>query len=806
MKSDYQVVVIGGGIVGCSLLYHLTLKGWTDVAVIERAELTAGSSWHAAGGFHAINSDARIAALQQYSIGLYPQVEAESGVSIGLKMTGGIELASTQERMQWLRAELEWHAMLGHDEARLVDVEEIVDLVPIVDPAGLVGGLFDPLEGNLDPNGATHAFAAAARGRGADVVLRNRVVDISRTSDGRWRLDTERGLVLADHVVNAAGLWARNVGRMVGVDHPVTPMQHHYLVTDSVPEIAALTHVMPAVTDMEGFTYLQREQDGVILGVYEENPKHWKTEGADWDFGLTLFPPDIERISRELQMGFARFPALERAGIKRWVNGAFTFTPDGNPLVGPVRGLPGYWAACGVMAGFSQGAAIGLALSNWIVDGDPGDDVFAMDVARFGDYAADDDYLRATTAQFYARRFVIAYPNEQLPAGRPVHTTPAHDLLVAEGAVHDVTWGLEVPQYFAHKQPNFAETPSLGRNNAFGFVADEVAAVRTAVGAYETGVYARYEVSGPSAYAWLDRLLASRLPEVGRIRLAPMLHPNGTLRGDLTVSRIDDDRFWLVGSYYLQEWHQRWFEQQLPPSGVRIENLTDRWLGFAISGPSARELLARVTDRRVDDEAIPFMSCGMLDIEGTRAHVGRISLTGELGYELTVPADNQVALWKNLREAGADLGLRAIGDRAVDSLRLEKGYGVWSREYTQAFTAVASGLDRFIAWDKGHFLGRDAALRERDTGPDQRLVLIAVDADDADALGDEPVWREGRVVGFVTSGAYGHHVERSLALAYLGAEHAVAGADVAVSVVGDRRPGVILAEAPYDPSGSRLRG
>ncbi|CAB4849453.1 unannotated protein [freshwater metagenome] len=806
MKSSYQVVVIGGGIVGCSLLYHLTLRGWTDVAIIERTELTAGSSWHAAGGFHAINSDTHIAALQKYTIGLYPQVEAESGVSVGLRMTGGIELASTPERMQWLRAELDWHAMMGTQGARVLDVDEIVDLVPIVEPAGLVGGLFDPHEGNLDPHGATHAYAGAARLRGADIVLHNRVLSITRTPDGLWRLDTEQGPVIAEHVVNAAGLWARKVGHMVGVDHPVTPMQHHYLVTESVPEIAALTHVMPAVTDLEGFTYLQREQDGVVLGVYEQNPRHWKTEGADWDFGMVLLPEDIDRISPELAIGFARFPALERAGIKRWVNGAFTFTPDGNPLVGPVRGVRNYWSACGVMAGYSQCAAIGLALSNWIVDGDPGDDVFAMDVARFGDYAANDRFLKDTTAQFYSRRFVIAHPNERLPAGRPLKTTPAYDLLLAEGAHFDATWGLEVPQYFTPGRTDFAEVPTLFRPNAFGFVADEVAAVRGAVGAYETGVYARYEVTGPGAHSWLDRMLAARIPNVGRVRLAPMLHPTGTLVGDLTVSRLEDERFWLVGSYYLQEWHQRWFESHLPSSGVHIANLTDDHLGFAISGPASRELLSRLTDVDVSNEAVPWMSCQSMDIGISRAVVARLSLTGELGYEITVSANQHRSLWLRLAEAGADLGLRPVGDRAIDSLRLEKAYGIWSTEFTQAYTPAMSGLDRFVAFDKGDFIGRDAAIRDRDRGPGRRLVLLEVDALDADASGDEPVWCEGQLVGFVTSGSYGHHVGRSLALAYVDVAVIEERPELAVSVIGERRAARILPEAAYDPQGSRARG
>ena len=804
MKSSYRVVVIGGGITGTSLLYHLTLRGWTDVALIERTELTAGSSWHAAGGFHAINNDSHVAALQSYAISMYPKVAAESGVEIGMKLSGGVELACTPERMRWLEAEVAWHSMMGHEGARLMEVDEIVDLVPIVNPEGLVGGLFDPDEGNLDPNGAVHAYATAARNRGADIVLHNRVLDLKRQPDGMWRIETEQGPVIAEHVVNAAGLWARKVGHMVGIDHPVTPILHEYLVTEDVPEIAALDYPMPAVTDLEGWTYLQREQKGALLGVYEAHPLHWHPEGADWDFGMTLLPEDIDRISDELEVAFRRFPALERVGIKKWVHGAFTITPDGNPLVGPVRGVPGYWAACGVMAGFSQGAGVGLALSNWIVDGDPGDDVYAMDVARYGAWASKDDYLLATTYQFYARRFLTTYPHEQLPAGRPLTTTPAYGDLVAEGAQFGATWALEVPQFYTPGVPGFVHEPALRRDNAEPYVAEEVAAVREAVGAYETGVYSRYEVRGPGAYGWLDRLVASRIPDVGRMRLAPMLHPSGHLMGDLSVTRLEDDRFWLVGSYYLQEWHQRWFEETLP-ADVTLTNLSDRWLGFAVSGPSSHELLARATGADFSNAAVPFMKVGWYDVAGTSALVARVSLTGERGYEITVPDTHHAALWRTLKESGADLGLRPVGDRAIDSLRLEKGYGIWSAEFTTSYTAAQSGLDRFIAWDKGDFVGRDAALAERDLGPQERLVLLDVDSDAADAHGDEPVWLGDRVVGRVTSGSYGRHVQSSLALAFVETALAEAGTSLEVSVMGHRRLATVLPGAAYDPDNTRLR-
>jgi dimethylglycine dehydrogenase len=802
MRDRYEVVVIGGGIVGCSVAYHLTLRGLTDVAILERSELTAGSTWHSAGGFHAINADTRIAALQKYSIETYPAIERETGRSVGLHLSGGLELAGTPERWQWLRSELQWLRTQGTD-ARLMTPEEAAELVPIIDPAGLYGALFDPLEGNLDPNGATHAFADGARARGAALLQHTRVTELTLLPSGEWRVDTDAGPISAAHVVNAGGLWARRVGRMVGVDHPLTPMLHHYLVTEDVPEVAAIEGDMAAVTDLEGFTYLQREGDGVLLGVYEQHPRHWMLEGADWDFGMELFPQELDRIMPELSIGFARFPVLREVGIRRWVHGAFTFTPDGNPLVGPVDGVPNYWAACGCMAGFSQGPAIGLAVANWIVDGDPGADVFGMDVARFGPYAADDDYLRATTGQFYARRFLMAYPNEELPAARPLRTTPCDEAFRGAGAAYGVVWGLEVPLYFA--EPGFEEIPTLGRSNADPIVAREVAAVRTAVGASEIAAYARYEVRGPDAEAWLDRIVASRIPAVGRIRLAPMLAPSGRLLGDLTVTRLDEDRFWLTGSYYLQAFHERWFRAHLPEGGVAVENVTDRWMGFAISGPASPEVLAALTNEDVDDAALPFLSVRRPRVGGIDAVVGRISLTGERGYEIVVPSSQHAALWEALRAAGEPYGLRPIGDRALDSLRLEKGYGIWSTEFTQDVTPGMSGLDRFVAYEKEGFLGRDAALREREAGAPERLVLLRIEAVDADASGEEGVWLDGRRVGRVTSGAFGHHVGMSLALAYVERDLIDADPPLEVFVVGEPRAARILPEAPYDPRGLRLR-
>jgi dimethylglycine dehydrogenase len=804
MKSHYRAVVIGGGVVGTSVLYHLAKLGWSDVALIERAELTSGSTWHAAAGFHAINADPHIAALQDYTIRLYREIEAESGQNVGLHMTGGVNMAGTPERWEWLKSAWAIFQTMGMETARLVTPEEIKAMCPIADVSGIYGGLYDSNEGHLDAYGATHAYAGAARKRGAEVILRNRLVELHPRAEGGWTVVTEHGTVAADHVVNASGLWAKQVGLMAGVDLPVTPMEHHYLVTEAIPEVAALKKELVLTVDLEGFTYLRHEGQGVLLGVYELNPKHWNVEGAPWDYGTDLIPEDIDRISPELAKGFERFPCLGKAGIKRWVNGAFTFTPDGNPLVGPVRSVRNYWVACGVMAGFSQGGGVGLSLAEWMVRGEPGSDVFGMDIARYGAFASNRTYLKAMTAQFYKRRFVLTYPNEQLPAGRPLRTAPAYDAMTAAGARWGVSWGLEVPLYFAPF--GFVEQPTQRRSNAHNIVAAEAKATRSAIGLLDTAAFARYEVTGPGTRAWLDRLLACRIPARGCARLAPMLSPSGRLIGDLTLLNWDDASFWIMGSYYLREWHMRWFAAQLPASGIAIRDISDAVVGFSISGPKSRDLLARLTPADVSNTAFKFLACRELDVGLLRAKVARISVAGELGYEFNVPASEHRTLYQLLLEAGRDLGLVQIGYNALLSLRLEKSFGIWSREYGWAYTPEMSGLDRFIAFDKDDFIGRDSARRERDGNTAKRkLVTLEVGAADADASGFEPVWLGARRVGFVTSGGYGHTLGKSLAMAYIDKDVVAEGAGFDVHIVGEKRRCKIIPSSPFDPAGTRLR-
>jgi len=811
-RNHYRAVVIGGGVVGVSVLYHLAKLGWQDVVLIERSELTAGSTWHAAAGFHSLNADPNVAALQAYTINLYGELEAETGLSCGLHMTGGLSVAGTPERWEWLQAQWAMFQTMGIEGARLVSVDEIGRLNPIMDTTGLHGGLFDAHEGHLDASGTTYAYAAAAKQRGAEIVIHNRVLELDPLPAGGWSVVTEQGTITADHVVNAAGLWAKKVGHMAGVDLPVTPMEHHYLVTDRIEAVADLTTELPMSMDLEGYTYLRQEAQGLLLGVYELAPKHWHVEGAPWDYGIELIPPDIDRIAPQLEKGFERYPCLDGAGIRTWVNGAFTFTPDGNPLVGPVRGRPGYWVACGVMAGFSQGGGVGLALAEWMVNGEPSGDVYGMDVARFGPHASSHGYLTATTRQFYQRRFVMTYPNEQLPAARPLKVSALHGDLTAAGARWGVSWGLETPLYFVPEDPDFVEIPSLRRSNAHDLVGREVRAVRDGVGLLDTTAFSRYEVRGPGARAWLDRLLASKLPMPGGIRLAPMLSPSGRLLGDLTLTCWSETEFWLMGSYYLREWHLRHLESQLPDDGsVVVRDLSDAVAGVSLSGPRSRDLLALATQDDVSNAAIGRMKAVTLDVGLVRARVGRLSVTGELGYELNVPADQLPALYRSLTDAAATLrgqGVDAvpIGYQALNSLRLEKSYGIWSREFTWAYTAAMSGLDRFVEFDKPDFVGRDAALAEARNGPSKLLVTLEVDSPDADAGPFDPIWQGEQRVGFVTSGGYGHSVRRSLAMAYLEPPLAVSGTELEVHVVGVRTPARVIEASPHDPQGLLQRG
>lgn len=808
MKSHAQVVVIGGGVVGCSVLYHLTKAGWKDVVLLERDELTSGSTWHAAGGMHTLNGDPNVAKLQRYTIDLYKEIEEISGQSCGVHMTGGFMLADSESWLDYLKVAQGRSRVLGlHSE--FISVAEAKALHPLLNEKRFVGALYDPLEGHIDPSGVTHAYAKSARIGGAEIERFTRVIDLQPRPDGGWDVITDKGNIQAEHVVNAGGLWAREVGRMVGLELPILAMEHQYLVTDEMPEVASRETELPHCIDFGGEIYMRQERNGLVMGTYEQGGVPWSEKQTPWDFGHELLQPDLDRISDNLAVAFDHFPALETAGIKQVINGPFTFAPDGNPLVGPVRGLKNFWVACGVMAGFSQGGGVGLALTNWMTDGDPGLDIFAMDVARYGDFATM-AYTNAKVRENYGRRFKITFPNEELPAARPLRTTPVYDRLKAENAVFGAGYGLEYALWFAPEGAEPVEEPTYRRSNAFEPVKAECKAVREAVGLVETSGFAKYEVTGAGAEGWLGEILANRMPREGRIVLSPMLNHQGKLIGDFTVAKAGPEQFFIFGSGAAEDYHLRWFERHLQGEGsqqdVTLRSLRNELVGFSIAGPKSRELLSRLTADDVSNDAFPFMSFRRMDLHMIPAWVGRVSFTGDLGYEIWVSPDYQLNLYEQVQSAGGDLGLRQFGLRALDSLRLEKGFGTWAREYRPIYTPAEAGLDRFVDLRKNAFVGRDAVLQDRENGPKVRLVTLTVDADGADVSGDEAVWHDGEVVGWVTSGGYAHAADRSVALAYVPAALEHANGSFEIEILGDRRGATLQSEPLFDPERARMLG
>ncbi len=660
MKNEFQAVVIGGGVVGASVLYHLTKAGWKDVVLLERRELTAGSTWHAAGGMHTLNGDPNVARLQQYTINLYQEIEKVSGQSCSIHLCGGLMLADTEDRMDFLRMAVARGRYLGM-ELEMITPSEARDLFPVMDPKYFVGALYDRVEGHVDPTGVTRAYVKCAQLAGAEVRQHTLVTGLSQRPDGTWDVLIEDGdPIHAEHVVNAGGLWAREVGRMVGLELPVLAMEHQYVLTADVPEIKAFNEAtgreLPMTIDFGGEIYIRQEGGGMLLGTYEQDARPWSPKETPWDFGSQLLKPDLDRITPEMNVASKHIPTMATTGIRKVVNGPFTFAPDGNPLVGPIRGLRNYWLACGVMAGLSQGGGVGLALAAWMSAGDAGDsgmDIFGMDIARFGDYARL-AYTNAKVQENYKRRFQITFPNEELPAARPLLTTPIYDRLTAANAVWGASLGLEHALWFQEAGLEPREDVTFRRSNAWKCVAGEVAAVRERVGVTEISNYAKYRVTGPGAEAWLSSLLTARMPPLGRITLTAMLNGAGRIVGEFTVARPNRaDEFYLFGSLAAEVHHSRWFVSHLPVDGsVTFEVLGLSLVGLSIAGPHARDTLARITDEDLSTPAFRFMDFRRVDLGMTAGLVGRINYSGELGYELWVAPEYQRALFDQLMAAG----------------------------------------------------------------------------------------------------------------------------------------------------------
>ena len=805
LPDEAAVVVIGGGIAGCSLAYHLTRLGCRDVVLLEAAELASGSTWHAAGLCTQFVPSYNLMKLLRTSLDLYQSLEEETGQGVDLHRCGSVRLAATPDRLDEFEQRASVAALLDIP-VEIVGPERLRELVPLIDPAGVLAAAYLPTDGHVDPTSVTQALVAGAVARGATVVRRAPVRALA-CSRGEWTVTTPKGSIRTTTVVNAAGQWSRQVGRLAGVDLPIVPLQHQYVVTEPLPEVAVLTRELPVLRDTDASFYVRQEGGGLLVGPFERNPKTWALDGVPDDFHGRLLPADLDQIADVLVAAAARVPAFADAGIRTVVNGPDGYTPDGRCLMGPVPGVVGFH----VLAGFSifgivYGGGAGYYAAQWIIDGQPSDDMWELDVRRFGDYARTTHYVASRACEIYEREYAIHYPEEELPAGRPLKTDPLYDTLLERGAVFGVRSGWERPLWFARAGQEPRDRYSFRRASWHETVAQECRAVRAGVGVLDQTSFAKFELSGPRVEAVLDRLCANALPaDAGRIALTQMCTETGGVECDVTITRLADDRFYVVSAAATETHDHAWIERHLPDDGsVRLDNVTSRYGVLTLAGPRSRELLGALTSADVSREGFPFFRCRELEIGMAPVRVLRVSFVGELGYELHHPLHYSRHLFEQLLAAGEPLGLVDFGYRALESLRLEKAYRLWGPDLSQVYTPLEAGMDRFVRFEKGDFIGREALLRQREDGLTRRLACLAVDANGADPHGYEPVLDGEQVLGYVTSGGFGHTVGTAIALAYLPVTHTEPGTDLAVTILGERRPARVVAEPLYDPANEKL--
>ena len=805
MRTHAQAVVIGGGLVGCSILYHLTKLGWRDVVLLERDELTSGSTWHAAANLHGLHDNNNISRLQYYTMRLYRELEDETGQSCGVYQPGSLYLAQTEAREHQLRLQEARARSFGVDFHE-ISRAEAEQLHPLADFDGVRCIMFEADGGNVDPSGVTQAYAAGARQRGGEIHRFTPVTATRAQSDGSWIVETPEGAIRADWLVNAAGLWAREVGQMAGIDLPLQPTEHQYFVTETIPQVAAAGRRLPSIADRDGEYYLRQEGLGLLIGAYERDVRLWAEDGTPKDFRHELLADDLERIEENVMRALDRVPAAAEAGIKRVINGPMIWSPDAAALFGPVPELSNYFVCAGIIPGFSQSGGLGLMSAQWMIEGEPEYDMFAWDLARYGNWAGP-GFTRARVRDQYAHRFKIHFPYEERAAGRPVRTRPAHARQGELGAVFGLNFGWEHPLWYAPDGAARTDTYGFTRQPWHDHVGAEARALRAGVGIIDISNFAKYEISGPGAADWLDRLIANRVPrETGRSCLAPVIGRRGGIVGDFTLTRLGDEHFLMVGSGMAERYHRRIFDQVPRNGGVQLESRTEALTGFNIAGPRARDLLARLTQADLSNEGFGFMRSAQITVAGIPAIALRVSFTGDLGWEIHVAENQQLRLLDALMEAGADLGARPVGSRALLSLRVEKGYGSWGREYSPEYWPHEVGLERLVKRDKPDFLGREACLEVLDRPPRERLVMMDVAADTADASGGEPVFlTDGTPAGRVSSGAYGFTVDRSLAMGFVRADHALPGTALDVFILGRPHRATILDHPPFDPAGARLR-
>ncbi|GAA6159556.1 FAD-dependent oxidoreductase [Ruegeria sp. HU-ET01832] len=805
MKTNAQAVVIGGGVIGCSILYHLTKLGWSDVVLLERDELTSGSTWHAAANIHGLHDSTNISRIQHYTMTLYKELEAETGQSCGVFQPGSLYLAQTQEREHQLRLQAA-KAKLYDMNFYEISIEEAQRLNPLVNYDGIRCVMFEPDGGNVDPSGVTNAYAVGARQRGAEIHRFTPVTATDQQEDGSWIVRTPKGDIKTPWVVNAAGLWGREVARLAGIELPLQPTEHQYFVTEAMADVQAHGTRLPSVSDRDGEYYLRQEGNGLLVGAYEKDMKFWAEDGTPLDFAHDLFPDDLERIEENMMNAIERLPAVGEAGIKRVINGPMIWSPDSNVLMGPVPEVDGYFCCNGIIPGFSQSGGMGLMAAQWIIEGETQYDMFAWDMARFDTWATK-EFTKAKVQDQYAHRFAIHFPNEERGAGRPARVRPIYETQKAMGAVFGLNVGWEHPLWFAD-EPGTVDTNGFTRQNWWAPVGEECKMLRERAGIIDISNFAKYVCKGPGAEDWLNAVFANTMPKaVGRSCLTPLISKRGGIAGDFTVTRMAEDEFWIIGSGMAERYHKRFFKQVPLPEGTTFESHTEAMCGFNVAGPKSREILQRLTNASLATEDFPFMRSVMIELAGVEVLALRVSFTGDLGWELHCKTEDQAQLYEALLAAGKEFGAGPVGSRALMSLRVEKGYGSWSREYSPEYWPHEVGLDRLCKFDKD-FLNKEAAQKVLENPAREQLVLLHLDeadvtASNADATGGEPIFKDGEGIGRVTSGTYGYTVGMSLALGYV--KNAQPGDEVEVMVLGHPHKATILQEPPFDAKGEKLR-
>ena len=805
MREHARVVIIGGGAMGVGLAYHLPLEGWDDVVLIDKGELTSGSTWHAAGLIPNFIGSLNMAKVHDYAIRLYDRLEEETGHATGWHGCGALRLATTDAEVDWFHYVKGILDYIGA-ESYLVGHSEMKEIHPLLVVDDVKLGFYTPNDGHTDPASSTNSMAVGARNRGVEIVRRNRVTGVERTSGGEWRVITEKGSIVCEHVVNAAGSFCDQVAQMSGFRLPVVNMEHQYLVTENLPEIEALDKEPPVVRDPIASCYIRQEQKGILVGPYEtSNAVAWGVDGINWDFDMELLPENLERLEHSLVMAAERVPVFGTAGIRRVVNGPITHTPDGGFLLGPAGGLENYWLCCGASIGITQGPGAGKYLAQWMVHGQTEINVREMDPRRYGNYAnAPGRYVVDKSIDEYQEMYQVHLPGEFRDAGRPIKTTPIYEQLKAKGAVYGDIYGWERPKWFS--LDGSEEQYAFRRTNAFDAVGEECRCVQERVGIADLTAFAKYMVTGKDAEKFLNRVGANRVAKrSGGLSLTHMLTTLGGIECELAISRLADDRFALTSAVVAQQHDFDWLVQHVESDeDVKIEDFTDEYGMLAIAGPRSRDLLSKLTDSPLDNANFPWLTGQEIQVGGIDVIALRVSYVGELGWELYHPLDQMESLCNQLEEAGEEFGLGWFGSYAVNSMRLEKGYKGWGSELTTEITPVEADIERFVD-NESSYIGKESVLARKAEGINTKLVLVSVDAGDADCMGNEPALDGDRPMGIVCSGSYGHRTGLSLAFVYVEPQFSEAGATFDIPILGDKRKATVLDNIPYDPKNLRLR-